>query len=77
MAIRARVLGTCRVPDPTEVGTGTSFYPWVALVPDLNRDGYFFPPASDLTGTQCFTTMILDCQQVKMCSFYYIDYDLC
>jgi hypothetical protein len=35
-----------RVPDLTD--TGTIFYPQVALVPDLNRDGYetgiFFHP---------------------------------
>jgi hypothetical protein len=36
MAIRVRV------PDPT--GTRTIFYPWVALVPDPNRDGYFSHP---------------------------------
>jgi hypothetical protein len=26
------------------LGTGTIFYPWVALVPDPNRDEYFFHP---------------------------------
>jgi hypothetical protein len=40
MAIRVRVPDTCRVPDPTGTGTGTIFYPWVAPVPDPNRDGY-------------------------------------
>jgi hypothetical protein len=34
---------------------------------------FFFYP----TGTRCFTTaMILACEQVKICSFYYINYDL-
>jgi hypothetical protein len=41
------------------------------------RDGYFFPPADNPTGTRYFTTaLILSCEQVKMCSFYYINYDL-
>jgi hypothetical protein len=58
-------------------GTGMIFYPRVALVPDPNRDGYFFPPAGNLTGTRYFTTaIILGCEQVKMCSFCYINYDL-
>jgi hypothetical protein len=34
MAIRVRV------PDPTDLGTETIFYPWVALVPDLNQNRY-------------------------------------
>jgi hypothetical protein len=42
MAIRVRV------PDPMGPGTGTIFYPWVAPVPDPNRDRYgmdiFFHP---------------------------------
>jgi hypothetical protein len=67
-------------------GTGTRldgsdtrmiFYSWVALVPDLNRDEYgvdiFFHP----TGTRYFSTaMILGCEQVKMRSFCYINYNL-
>jgi hypothetical protein len=36
------------VPDPTVPGTGMIFYPWVAPVPDPNRDRYeagiFFHP---------------------------------
>jgi hypothetical protein len=41
------------------------------------RDGYFFPPTGNLTGTQYFTTtIILCCEQVKMCSFCYINYHL-
>jgi hypothetical protein len=40
-------------------------------------DGYFFPPAGNLTGTWYFTTtIILGCEQVKMYSFCYINYDL-
>jgi hypothetical protein len=41
------------------------------------RDGYFFPPVGNPTGTWYFTTVIiLGCEQVKMCSFCYIKYDL-
>jgi hypothetical protein len=41
------------------------------------RDGYFFPPVGNPTGTRYFTTaIILGCEQVKMCSFCYINYDL-
>jgi hypothetical protein len=41
------------------------------------RDGYFFLTAGNSTGTRYFTTVIiLRCEQVKMCSFYYINYDL-
>jgi hypothetical protein len=41
------------------------------------RDGYFFPPAGNPMGTRYSTTVIIiDCEQVKMCSFYYINYDL-
>jgi hypothetical protein len=37
------------------------------------RNGNFFHP----TGTRYFTTaIILGCEQLKMCSFYYINYDL-
>jgi hypothetical protein len=60
-------------------GMGTIFYLWVALIPDPNREGYgyFFPPVDNLTGTQYFTTaIVLGCEQVKMCLFYYINYDL-
>jgi hypothetical protein len=34
MAIRVRVSGTRRVPDPTGTGVGTIFHPWVAPIPD-------------------------------------------
>jgi hypothetical protein len=53
------------------------FYPWVAPVSNLNQDGYFFPPVGNPTGIRYFTTaIILGCEQVKICSFYYINYDL-
>jgi hypothetical protein len=56
-------------------GTEMIFYPRVALVPDPNRDGYFLPPADNSTGTRYFTTaIILGCEQVKICSFCYINY---
>jgi hypothetical protein len=34
MAIRVRVPGTRRVPDPTGTGMGTIFHPWVAPIPN-------------------------------------------
>jgi hypothetical protein len=38
---------------------------------------YFFSPTDNPTGTRYFTTaIILGCEQVKMCLFYYINYDL-
>jgi hypothetical protein len=40
MAIRLRVPDNRRVPDPMGTGTGMIFYPRVAPVPNLNRDGY-------------------------------------
>jgi hypothetical protein len=52
MAIRVRVPGTYRVPDPTGPGTGTIFYPRVAPVPDPNRDGYEIGIFSHLWVTQ-------------------------
>jgi hypothetical protein len=62
---------------PPGTGTGMIFYPWVAPIPDPNQDGYFFPPAGNPTGTRYFTTtIILRCEQVKMCSFCYINLDL-
>jgi hypothetical protein len=64
MAIRVRVPDTRRVPDPTDMGTEMIFYPQVTPVPNP-------------MGTRYFTTaIILGCEQVKMCSFYYINYDL-
>jgi hypothetical protein len=56
------------------------FYLWVTLVSDPNRDEYemcIFLSVDNLMGTWYFTTaIILGCEQVKMCSFYYINYDL-
>jgi hypothetical protein len=41
------------------------------------RDEYFFSPAGNPMGTRYFTTVIiLGCEKVKMCLFYYINYDL-
>jgi hypothetical protein len=41
------------------------------------QDGYFFPPVGNPTDTRYFTTaIILGCEQVKMCSFCYVNYDL-
>jgi hypothetical protein len=52
--------GTCTRPEPRRV--------W---------GGYFFLPVGNPTGTRYFTTaMILGCEQVKMCSFCDINYDL-
>jgi hypothetical protein len=34
MAIRVRVPGTRRVPNPTVTGMGTIFHPWVAPIPN-------------------------------------------
>jgi hypothetical protein len=68
-----------RVPDG--YGYGDDFLPagGTRTRPESRqvRDGYFFPPASNLTGIRYFTTaIILYCEQVKMCSFCYINYDL-
>jgi hypothetical protein len=66
-----------RVPDPTGTSTKMIFYLRVAPIPDPNQDGYFFPPVDNLTGTRYFTTVIiLGCEQVKICSFCYMNYDL-
>jgi hypothetical protein len=81
MVIWARVPGTRRVPNPTEPDAGIIFYPWWHSYPTRIETGMgqiFFPPAGDSTSTRCFsTTMILYCEQVKICSFCYIDYDFC
>jgi hypothetical protein len=77
MVIRVRVSDTHRISDPTDMGTGIIFYPRVALVPDPNRDGYFFSHVNNPMGTRYFTiVIILCCEQVKMCLFYYINYAL-
>jgi hypothetical protein len=52
------------------MGTRVIFYPWVA-------EQVFFPSMNNSTGIRYFTTaIILCCEQVKMCSFCYINYDL-
>jgi hypothetical protein len=63
--------------QPDGAGHGNNFLPISGTrtrpEPRRVRGGYFFPPA----GTRYFTTaMILGCEQVKMCSFYEIKYDL-
>jgi hypothetical protein len=72
-------LGTGTRPDGYEDGDdflpvgGTRTRPESRRV----RDEYFFPPTGNPTGTRYFTTaIILGYEQVKMCSFCYINYDL-
>jgi hypothetical protein len=51
----------------------------ICIRPESRRvyDGYFFSPVGNPTSIRYFTTaMILDCEQVKICSFYDINYDL-
>jgi hypothetical protein len=58
---------------------GIISYPRVAPVSEPRRvwGGYFFSPVVNPTGTRYFiTAMILGCEQVKICSFYDINYDL-
>jgi hypothetical protein len=62
-------------------GYGDNFLPVgdICIRPESRRvyDGYFFSPVGSPMSTRYFTTaMILDCEQVKMCSFYDINYDL-
>jgi hypothetical protein len=62
-------------------GYGDNFLPVgdIRTRSELRRvqDGYFFPPTDNPTGTRYFTTVIiLGCEQAKMCSFCYINYDL-
>jgi hypothetical protein len=76
MIIWVRVLDTRRVSDLIGTGKRMIFYPRMSHIPDLNQDGYetgIFSPAD----TRYFTAVIiLDCEQIKMRSFYYINYDL-
>jgi hypothetical protein len=54
-------------------GTCTRIRPKLRRV----RNRYFFPPVSNPMDTRYFTTaIILRCEQVKICSFCYINYDL-
>jgi hypothetical protein len=69
------------VPDPTGTGMGRIFLPMSGTRTRSEvrrvRDGYFFLPAGNPMGTRYFTAaIILGCEQVKMCSFCYINYDL-
>jgi hypothetical protein len=44
---------------------------------EVGKGWIFFPLTGNPIGARYFTTVIiLDCEQVKMCSFCYIDYDL-
>jgi hypothetical protein len=79
MIIRVRLSDTCQVSDL--MGIGIIFLPVVdiRIRSELRWicDGYFFSPVSNPTGTRYFTTaVILDYEQVKMCLFCYINYDL-
>jgi hypothetical protein len=70
-----------QVSDLTCMNIGMIFYLLVSPVLDLNRyeyeTGIFFLLMGNTTGTRYFTTaIILGCEQVKMCSFCYINYDL-
>jgi hypothetical protein len=80
MTIWVRVPGIRRVSDPTDTGTGTIFtrgwHPYLTRT-KTGTWRVFFPPTGNLTGTRYFTTvMIIGCEQVKMCSFCDINYDL-
>jgi hypothetical protein len=76
MTIQVWVPDTRRVSDLTGTGIGTIFYPW-AIQTEMGTGRVFFPPANNPMGTRYFTTVIiLDCEQVKMYSFCYINYDL-
>jgi hypothetical protein len=73
--------GTRYPSDTRPDGYGDDFLPvgGTCTRPESRRvrDWYFFPPAGNPTGTRYFTTaIILGCEQVKICSFCYINYDL-
>jgi hypothetical protein len=66
-----------QVSDLTGMSMRIIFYPFVT--PELRQvwDGYFFSSAGNPTGTRYFIIIIiLGCEQIKMCLFYYINYDL-
>jgi hypothetical protein len=77
---------TCKIARDDNSGTGTR-YP-LGTRPDGYGHPYptwtetgmgwvFFPPVGNPMGTRYFTTaIILGCEQVKMCLFCYINYDL-
>jgi hypothetical protein len=59
------------------MGMEMIFYSRVTPVLNPNRFRYFFPPTGNSMGTQYFSTaIILRCEQIKICSFCYINYDL-
>jgi hypothetical protein len=73
--------GTRYLSGTRPIGYGDDFLPVggtrTRSEPRRIRDGYFFPPAGNPTGTRYFTTtIIIDCKQIKMYSFCYINYDL-
>jgi hypothetical protein len=79
MTIRVRVSDTHRVPNPTDMGGNFLLTGDTRVWPELRRvrDEYFFSPVGNPTGIWYFTTaIILGYEKVKMCSFYYIKYDL-
>jgi hypothetical protein len=80
MAIRVQIPDTCGYLT-RRYGYGDNFLPVgdtrTRTEPRWIRDGYFFSPTGNPTGTRYFTTaIILGCEQVKMYSFCYINYDL-
>jgi hypothetical protein len=81
MVIWIRLLDTRRIPDLTGTGMRMIFLPVgdTRNRPELRqvRDIYFFSPAGNPMGIRYFTTVIIiGCEQVKICLFYYINYDL-
>jgi hypothetical protein len=75
MTIRVQVTGT----RPDGARYGDDFLPMsdTRTQTEIGMGQVFFPPVGNPTGTQYFTTaMILGCEQVKMCSFCDINYDL-
>jgi hypothetical protein len=80
-ALRPRDGNSGTDTQPDGYGYGDDFLPvgGTRIRPESRRvwDGYFFSPAGSPTGTRYFSTaIILGCEQVKICSFCYINYDL-
>jgi hypothetical protein len=71
-----RVSDICQISDPMGIVTSTIFYSsGIGTHFELRR--IFFPPMGNPMGTRYFTTVIiLDCEQMKMYSFCYINYYL-
>jgi hypothetical protein len=69
-----------RVPDARRVWVQGRFFTRGWHHPTRIETGtrrVFFSTAGNPTGTRYFiTAIILSCEQVKMCSFCYINYDL-